>query len=190
MDSTLTMASTHTTSRRARLAAILGAALVVATFPSRMLAADNGVVQADVTVPGAVACLQLSTTTVTFGSAPLGTLDRSAATPVTITNCGVGPASILARGSDATGPGATWILDDTAALCGPVSPPGLALDRYKLRIMVGGTPTHLGLTNKPVETLVGGGSSSHDLRLSTACPGSSGAGQTLSLQVSYLATAL
>lgn len=143
---------------------------------------DSGVVDAVITVPSSAACLELSTTTIDFGTAPLGATGVEATPDVLVTNCSGAPGSLFARGSDASGTGAAWTLDDTAAACGDVLP--LGVDRYHLYV----GETSLSDQNKSVAQLGAGAETSLSHFIDTACPGSTGAGTTMSLQVTYLIT--
>jgi hypothetical protein len=133
------------------------------------------------------ACLQLSTNAVSFGTLALGSESKPATPSYTITNCAGVPGTLLASGTDATGPSALWTLDDTAATC--TGTPPLAGDRYHLYDERGATSVALSTGNKTIHTAVPPGVPfTHRLSISTACPGSSGSGKTMSMRVDYTAT--
>ena len=153
---------------------------------SNAIAGNTGTVSADVTV-SAGACLELSATAVSFGTLALGAENQPATPGYTITNCAGVLGTLLASGTDATGPSALWTLDDTAATC--TGTPPLAGDRYHLYDERGATSVSLSTANKTIHTSVTPGVPfTHRLSISTACPGSSGSGKTMSMQVNYTAT--
>jgi hypothetical protein len=70
-------------------------------------------VDAVVTMAASAVCLELSTTAIDFGLRRFGEVNVPATPFIGITNCGGIGEAILARGSDATGPGASaWSLVD------------------------------------------------------------------------------
>jgi uncharacterized protein len=145
---------------------------------------DNGTVGAQVTVPSSAACLQISTTAVDFGSLPLGSEDQPATPDISVTNCSSLSGDIFARGTDAAdGGSAHWSLVDSAETCAGT----LGLDNYRLGLEQAGTETGLGTTNKLLESLGGGANGTHTARIFTACPGSTGSGSTMSMQIMFLA---
>jgi hypothetical protein len=154
---------------------------------SHSIVQPTGSVNTTVTVAASGACLQLSTTSASFGTLALGAENQPATPDITVTNCSGATGTLLASGTDATGPGAQWTLTDTARNC--VDTPPLAVDQYKLRIApAGGPATYLTTGSKTVQTLAAGASSAHTLQITTACPGSSGAGKTMSQQINYTVT--
>lgn len=148
---------------------------------------DTGGVDAVVSIAASAACLELSTTSIDFGSLTLGAVDQPATPAVTLTNCSSVGESLLARGTNASGTGAAWTLVDSAATCADT----LGLDSYHLSLASAGLAGPLGLstTNKAVQTLAAGEDVDHTARISTACPGSTGAGVVMSMQIHYLVTA-
>jgi hypothetical protein len=164
------------------IAATLG--LLLATTPG--MAADNGAVDAQVTVEAAAACIELSTSSISFGTLALGAQDSPGTPGITVTNCGTADATILASGTNATGTGAAWTLVDSAETCADT----LGTDNYHLGLAtaLGASIATLSGTNKEVGTLAGAATVDHVARISTACPGSSGAGQSMSMQINYIAT--
>jgi hypothetical protein len=147
---------------------------------------DASTVAADVTVPSSAACLELSVTSISFGTLPLGAQDEPATPSVTITNCSGLASTLLASATDATGAGAAWTLVDSPATCADT----LGSDSYHLGLASAdlASPIALGTTSRTIQTLSAGASTTHTPQISTACPGSSGAGMTMSLAITYLAT--
>lgn len=147
---------------------------------------NTGSVGATVTVPASAACLELSTTAVDFGTLPLGSVDGPATPDITVTNCSGASETIYASGTDATGPGgAHWSLTDADASCAALT---LGLDAYRLRLADGGVPVELSTSNKSLGSLGAGLEATDTARIDLACPGSTGAGTTMTLQILYLAT--
>jgi hypothetical protein len=146
----------------------------------------DGTVSADVSVPVSGACLQLSTSAVSFGTVPLGSVGQPATPAITVSNCGSSPESIVASGSDATAANALWTLDESAETC---DSPNYTTDHYHLDITSADLagPVRLSTTNKPVQDLTAGATSDHTLKIDTACRGSSGSGRTMTMQVTYTA---
>jgi Glycine rich protein len=145
---------------------------------------DSGTVNAQFSVPTSAACLELSTTTIDFGSVPLGSENVSATPDVTVTNCSGGSESILARGSDATATGTTWTLVGGSATCADT----LGLDRYRMALESSGGTVELSASNAALGTLAGGDTSTQTARMWAACPGSTGSGQLMTTQITFLAT--
>jgi hypothetical protein len=165
---------------------VIGATLAMLLGTTPGMAADNGAVDAVVTVEAAAACIELSTSSISFGTLAPGT-ENAAGTPgITVTNCGDAGATIFASGTNAFGTGATWNLVDSAATCADT----LGTDNYHLGLAtsIGAPIATLSTSNKEVGTLAGAASADHVARISTACPGSSGAGQSMSMQINYIAT--
>lgn len=148
---------------------------------------STGTVAADVQIAGSAACVELSTDAVSFGGLSLGDEDKPASPLVTISNCSDNEEMLYASGTDATGPNAGWTLTDAAVTCGA----GLDLDTYRLRIASGSFEPELELSTlaKPVQGLDAAASVDHELRIFTACPGSTGAGKTMTMFVNYLVVA-
>jgi hypothetical protein len=146
----------------------------------------SGVVSAQVSVAAAAACLQLSTGSVDFGTLPLEAADQAATPNVTITNCSTAGETLLASGTNATGAGASWNLVDNAATCAS------ALGTNNYHLSVESPPqvpqTQLATTNKTIQTLTAAQAVAHTIRIDTACPGSSGAGLTMTMSINYLVT--
>jgi hypothetical protein len=145
---------------------------------------DTGTVAAQVTVPAAAACLELSTNAIDFGTLALGAEDQPATPAVTVTNCSTASETILASGTDATASGAAWALVGGSATCAD----SLGLDAYRLGLQGSAATVGLSTTNTSLGTLAAGATGSHTARIFTACPGSSGAGAVMGLSIVFLAT--
>jgi hypothetical protein len=150
---------------------------------------SNGAVSAHVTIPSSAACIELSTTSVDFGTLPLGSTDARGNPDVNVTNCSAVGATFYARGTDATGNGAAWALDDTTATCADT----LAADSYHLSVREGVSGStalwQLDTNNKVLQDVPAGSYAPYWPTIDTACPGSSGGGLTMSMQILFLATA-
>jgi hypothetical protein len=173
-------------SRRASAVAAIGSMLALLAGATPGLAADSGTVDAQVTVAQAAACIELSVSSISFGTLALGAENAPGTPEITVSNCGEANATLPASGTNATGADATWSLVDSAATCADT----LGTDNYHLALATpaGASVATLSTENKEVGILAEAGSAAHVAHITTACPGSSGAGQTMSLQVSYLAT--
>jgi hypothetical protein len=142
-----------------------------------------GSVSASVDIPSSAACLEVSTSGVDFGTLPLGAVDAAGSPVVRVTNCsGIG-ATIYARGTNASDGTATWTLTDSGASCAD----SLGLDAYHVRL-AGTSTIGLSTDNKSLGNFSGATGADHTARLDMACPGSSGAGSVMSLQLIFLAT--
>ncbi|MBI2780293.1 MAG: hypothetical protein HYX55_00665 [Chloroflexi bacterium] len=168
--------------------AVLGSILGLALGATPGFGADSGGVDAQVTVSPAAACIELSTASVNFGTLALGAENQAGAPGITITNCGDADASLMASGSNATGQAASWSLVDSAATCADT----LGTDNYHLALAdtLGAPIATLSTENKAVGTLTAAGSLDQVARISTACPGSSGAGKVMSMSINYVATTI
>jgi hypothetical protein len=173
-------------SRRATTVAVIGSTLGLVLGATSSFGADSGTVDAEVTVAQAAACLELSTGAVGFGTLALGAENAPGTPGITVSNCGDADATIFASGTNATGSAAAWNLVDSAATCADT----LGTDNYHLGLATpaGASIASLSTENKEVGTLAGAATADHVARISTACPGSSGAGQVMSMQINYLAT--
>lgn len=146
----------------------------------------SGTVNADVTMAAAAACLELSATSISFGTLGFGAEDQPATPSVTLTNCATVDGTLLASGSNATGTSVSWTLVDSAETCGDT----LGTDRYRLNLQSAdfAGALSLGTTSKTVQSLTAGDETTHTAHIYTPCPGSSGDGETLTFQINYLAT--
>ena len=139
-------------------------------------------------MPTSAACLELSTTAVDFGTLPLGAVDQLGAPDVDVTNCSGVSGTILARGTDATAAGALWALTDAAATCADT----LGTDAYRLALhegVQGSTAVwQLSTSNKELLVVPAGFYAPFEAAIDTACPGSTGAGATMTMQIVFVAT--
>jgi len=151
-------------------------------------AADSGGVDAQVTVSPAAACIELSTASVDFGTLALGAENQAGSPGITITNCSDSDASLMASATNAFGQGATWNLVDSTATCADT----LGLDNYHLALAdpLGAPIATLSSENKELGTILAAGAANQQALISTACPGSSGAGTVMSMSINYLATSI
>ena len=174
--------------RRGAVIAVLGSMLGMALGATPGFGADSGSVDAQVTVSPAAACLELSTAAVDFGTLALGAENQAGSPGIDISNCGDADATLMASGTNAAGAGADWNLVDNGATCAL----GLGLDNYHLSLAgtAGDQIATLSTENKEIGTLLAAGGTSQVARISTACPGSSGAGTVMSMQINYLATTI
>jgi uncharacterized protein len=167
----------------------LGFHTIDETPPDPTAARDTGVVGADVTVPSSATCIELSTTAVSFGTQRFGTDDVAAEPIIVVTNCSGITANLFARGTDATGSGATWHLVNDASACAAGT---RATDDFHLKVRNPAQPgVVIPLTKSntvlPLQ-LPGGFSEEYQPVLDMPCPGSSGAGQTMGMQVVFVVT--
>jgi len=146
---------------------------------------EDATVGADVNVKTSAACVELSTSQVSFGTLALGDQDQPATPAITVTNCSGSGESLLMSGTDATGTGASWALAGGPETCADT----LGLDRYRLRLDDPTLDGAVELSTDPQSfmTLAGGATSTQTARIYMACPGSSGAGQTMNMSINYLA---
>lgn len=146
---------------------------------------SSGAVDATVTVPGSAACLELDTTSVDFGIAPLGSRLVAGSPQIQFRNCGGVDETVFVRGTDATGPGAAWKLVDFTTCADS----GMGVDEYGLALRL--TPEfnlQLSDMNQELAFMPTGAINSYDALISTACPGSTGGGTTMSMSIILLAT--
>ncbi|HEX5012933.1 MAG TPA: hypothetical protein VFV72_02150 [Candidatus Limnocylindrales bacterium] len=153
---------------------------------------DDGTVGATVDVPTSAACLQLSTSSIAFGTLSFGAQSQPATPTVTVTNCSASQARLLASGTNATGmettgQEATWILVSGSETCADT----LGLDRYRLELAAAEWlgDSQLGTLPAFFTDLAAGQSSEQTVKITMPCPGSSGGGLTMSMSVNYLAVA-
>ena len=171
-----------------------GCAVALAAFGTTAMpvfGADNATVTANV-VAGVTACITVTPSgagqNVSFGTQPYNAPGSSAVSigspNIQVTNCGTGSATLLARGTDATNPVATWSLTN-GTVCSSLSP---QLDQYKLGFG-GPVPTYLTTTNSTVASLGIGGQPFFQPVLVMPCTGSQGNGQTMTMSYIFTATA-
>lgn len=164
---------------------VLAAALWVASA-APLLAADNGTVDAQVTV--ATPCILVSPSTLDFGTLPFTTLSNQGYAPraIQIENCGTSQEQLFGRGTDATANAVTvWTLSDTEPCNG-------GLNEYFLRARDNSnTGPFVALTtvDQPLE-VVGSGNLAltNELQLVMPCAGSDGVGEVVTFQAVFTAT--
>jgi hypothetical protein len=142
-----------------------------------------GIVDATVTVPTSAACLELSTTSIEFGSVPLGAVDATAAPTIGVTNCSGSTGIVYARGTDAVGPGAVWNLAGFMPACADE----IGTDAYQVRLAGDGTVA-LSIENRSLGSVAPGATTNQTAHIDTACPGSTGGGTTMTFEILFLAT--
>jgi hypothetical protein len=148
---------------------------------------DTGVVDASIAMADASICIELSTASVDFGTGEFGQEDVAGSPDIEVTNCGQSSVTLFAKGTDATATGATWDLVKNGATCADT----LGTDSYHLRLHEGQTPDVdwvLGTTNTELEDIDGGSIGFFEPSIDTACPGSSGAGLEMQMQIVFTAT--
>ena len=152
---------------------------------------DSAVVDADVTVPSSAACIELSTTAVSFGTQRFGAENVQADPAITVTNCSGTDEQLLARGTSAAGDGATWNLVDDARTCDAGT---LGTDDFHLKLRRPADEvdpvTQLSSQNKQIAELTGGADTTVEALLDMPCPGSEGAGQTMGMNIVFVVTEL
>jgi hypothetical protein len=178
-----------------RVAAVVCGVLGVLAFGASavpVFGADGGPVNAQVTVQaGPTACITVPATTVDFGtrqfSAP-GNSSSAQAAPITVTGCANSSMTLFARGTNATGPSGSWTLTNEA-MC-PAAP---VIDAYNLRLDVPQPgevffPIELTTIDSVVSPMGPDEAVSLHPAITMPCVGSSGAGQTMSMQYVFTAT--
>jgi hypothetical protein len=182
------------------LSALLAAtALAAGAMPA--FTADNGSITGTVTVPAPPApCIQLSTTSVDFGTVlfnPLQVSHVGISDPITtLTNCSTAVSSFAIAGTDANGPAGPWTLTDGWRSCDG------RLNRYGLLWFdvpegfngdtISTSPKtlthHRGSSTTVVQTFDPGEADAFRFSLTAPCVGSNGAGQTYSFSIGLTAT--
>jgi hypothetical protein len=143
----------------------------------------SGFVDATITVPTSAACLELSTTSVDFGLVALGAVDAPASPTIGVTNCSGSAGTVYARGTDAVGPSALWGLAGFMPACADE----IGTDAYQLRL-VGDGSVWLSTENRSLGSVAPGATTNQAAYITTACPGSTGGGTTMTFQILFLAT--
>jgi hypothetical protein len=145
----------------------------------------SGTVSAEVIVPASAACLELDTTSVSFGTVPLGSELVTGTPQIQYSNCGGIDQTVFARGSDAAGAGAAWNLVDFTSC----DDPAMGTDNYGLGLKLSPDANlQLSETNQELAFQPPGAINSNEALISTACPGSGGGGTTMSMSIILLAT--
>lgn len=169
------------------------APFVASSFASQLAISVDGIgvpstgsVDARVDIAASAACIELSTSAIDFGALSLGAEDQPASPTITVTNCSGTGETLYARGTDASGPSSAWSLVDSSATCADT----LGLDNYRLSLATAALPAPLGLStlNKTLQSLDPGSAVDQVAQIHTACPGSSGAGVVMTMQIHYLVT--
>jgi hypothetical protein len=146
---------------------------------------EPGSVQAQVDVAESAACLELNTTAVDFGTLPLGAQWFFGSPEIQLTNCGVLDQTVMVRGTDASSPEATWQLVDFT----DCADSAMGFDTYGLGIQLSElSALNVIETNRELDFMLGGENKAYNALISTACPGSSGAGSLLTMQFVFTAT--
>jgi hypothetical protein len=168
------------------------APFVASSFAAQLSISLDGIgvpstdsVNAQVEIAASAACIELSTSSIDFGASTLGAEDLAATPTITVTNCsGVGE-TLYARGTDAAGPSSAWSLVDSASTCGT----DLGLNSYRLGLALEDlSVVGLSTLNKTLQSLAPGENAAQVARIWTACPGSTGAGVVMTMQIHYLVT--
>jgi hypothetical protein len=132
-------------------------------------------------------CLELSTTSVDFGTRRFGQTGAAAAPFIDVKNCSGIDENILVRGTDATGPGSSaWSLVSFGACETGV----LGTDKFRMRLAYVASPdvyTAVTTENTQLDSLAPDDTVQHEAQIDTPCPGSSGAGETMSMQILFTA---
>jgi hypothetical protein len=172
----------------------IAAACVVTAIPAfTATPADSGSVVGTVTALGGGACLQLTSTAVSFGTLAFSTRTQGSSaqgnpTP-TFQNCGNFNESISIAGSDASGVNTTWQMSSKYAGNPCVDPAGAAqINVYGVAFdapPVG--HVRISKTATPIATYASGATTPLALTLDMPCVGSSGDGQVVSFSVNLTA---
>lgn len=173
--------------KRLTIIAVATAAFVSSAVPAFGDSTGSVAMSIEVAAP----CVTISPASVTFPSKPFG---ASPTSPVNsfasqehgVTNCSAGSEQIYARGSNATGTsGASWTLVNGSLSIG--------VDKYALHLE--GTSSEggkavltLSLADQLAKALGAGSSLTFLTTLTMPTAESSGAGQTMSMSVTYTAT--
>ena len=152
---------------------------------SPMLAAEDGTVDAQVTV--ATPCVLVSPGTLDFGTLPFSFAGNpgTAQKAIDVQNCGGSGERLFARGTDASYNGSTiWTIGlDNTCLDGVNH---YALQAYKSSSQIA---VDLTTSDQPIDIVGAGSSSVYDaLILIMPCSGSDGAGQVVTFSAIFTAT--
>jgi hypothetical protein len=176
--------------RRAFVGCGIAAVLAFGASAVPVFGADNGTVNAQVTVTAApAACITLSKTeidfsTLSFNAAGSQQFWQALGGPLTVTSCATSTQTLLARGTDAAGTGASWTLT-TTAVCAATP----VLDEYNLGLTTeSASQVYLSKTDASLVSMTAGAATDYWPAIRMPCVGSSGAGQAMSMQ--YVFTAM
>jgi len=180
-------------------ALMLGAGAAFTTNELPAFGADNGTVEATVTVAGGL-CLQLGASSVDFGTQDFSDVTNDAiafSSEFSVENCGSDPHAVWVRGTDATavpGPGATWALQGPlgGAAVSPYACDDLDFGGINTYFMTVGGTTFSSFADLSTANsfLVDQVPAQHDIALSAMlmpCTGSDGAGQTMGMDMTFVA---
>jgi hypothetical protein len=144
--------------------------------------------------PEPVPCLIVGASVIDFGTLPFSTEAEiaSASREVSATSCSTGPEAIYAAGTDATGdgdPAAAWALSSVGG-----NPCAIGIDAYGVALTgdLGAGPLpqlQLSIANAPWLSLEAEANAATTVDYQMPCAGSSGAGQTMTSQITFIATA-
>ena len=173
-------------------------AITLAVGAAPAFTAGDGTIVGTVSVPAA-ACIQLSTTTLNFGTSPFaanGSSTYGVSGDFGVTNCSTAASTFLISGTNAAGPqGADWALTDNWESCdGSLNKYGLVwaeMPESFSGLSITTTPKTL-LHHSPGATVKStfDASESETLRgvAIMPCTGSDGAGQTRTFSIGLTAT--
>jgi uncharacterized protein len=160
-----------------------------------VIGGESGGVTLEVAVePEAEPCLVIDASAIDFGTLAFSTEAEisSASRNVTATSCSTGPEEIFAAGTDAAGdgvPAAAWALSSVGG-----NPCATGFDAYGVALTadLGAgpmPPLRLSAANSSWLELDAEASAATTVDYQMPCEGSSGAGQTMTSQITFLATA-
>ncbi|MGA9161844.1 MAG: hypothetical protein WB297_13405 [Actinomycetota bacterium] len=139
--------------------------------------------------PEAAPCVLLGAASIDFGTLPFSTNGQlsEGTAGIDVSSCSTGSEAVYVNGTDATGDGnqpAQWLLSDAGG-----NPCATAVDRYGVSLGTDGSATfQLSTTSTSWIVMDAGASVPTSVGYQMPCVGSSGAGQTMSSQVTFLAT--
>ncbi|HET9852775.1 MAG TPA: hypothetical protein VFP56_09745 [Candidatus Limnocylindrales bacterium] len=158
------------------------------TPPDPTPGGDTGTVDAAISMADAALCLELSTTSIDFGDRQFGDEGVRGTPDLNVTNCGEMPTTLLARGTDASATDASWNLVKNNATCDDT----LGIDNYHLALQEGVSGStavwQLGTSNTELLEVPAGIFAPFWPTIDAACPGSSGGGQEMEMQIVFVAT--
>ncbi|MCI0582790.1 MAG: hypothetical protein L0227_07830 [Chloroflexi bacterium] len=144
--------------------------------------------------PEPVPCLVIDASVIDFGTLPFSTeaAISAASRGVSATSCSTGAEAIYAAGTDAAGdgdPAAAWALSSVGG-----SPCAIGIEAYGVVLTADlgagpQPPLQLSTANAPWLSLEAEASAATTVDYQMPCVGSSGAGQTMTSQITFLATA-
>jgi hypothetical protein len=171
--------------RRAAIVAGFGLLLLTARASALSVAGQPAEAVVTATVRISSTCVLVNPTAVDFGTLPFsqpGAAQMGTAA-VTLSNCSAQNQTILARGTAATGTGATW----THAPPGSDVCPGVNLFIQGVRDAAQ-VEKRLTVNDQPLKALAGGATETLTLTLVPPCTGSAGAGQAMTVRYIFTGT--